>query len=130
MSAQSKNSIKAVIDVENEIQLRVDDEKQKADKWLQKVQEKANYKISKQLDKLREISKEETALAEGNTKIEAGHIARQAEDIEDRVKNIDDLTLREIIRPYITKLIWGRLDDNPYVQNRDRRSQEPEDGSP
>ena len=130
MNEQSKDTIKAVIDVENEIQLRIDEEKKKAAKWVQEVQEKADLKIQKQLDKLSATSKEESAFAEDNAKIEAARIVRQAEDIEDRVKKIDDLTLREIIRPYITELIWGRLDDNPYVQDRDRRSQEPEDGSP
>jgi len=130
MNEQSKDTIKAVIDVENEIQLRIDEEKKKAAKWVQEVQEKADLKIQKQLDKLSATSKEESAFAEDNAKIEAARIVRQAEDVEDRVKKIDDLTLREIIRPYITELIWGRLDDNPYVQDRDRRSQEPEDGSP
>lgn len=100
-----KNILSKVVEVEREIQQRIEAEEINAKEWIEKVKKEVGDGIAREEAGLKEAFN--IALKEARTVAErkASEIMSEVFSLEERLKAISDETLKEIIMRHITNIL-------------------------
>lgn len=111
-----KNILGKVVEAEKEIQERLDAEKAKADTWLNEIRTGAEKSLSETENKLKAALENRIKEASAEAEKKADSIIRAAGSTADKLRNISDNDLKEIISKHIIKILPGGQYDSKDVE--------------
>lgn len=106
-----------VVEVEKEIQKKLELEKIKCREWLEKLSSETEEKVLQVENQLKESMQESVQNAKIKADHQAAEILREAHATSEMLGNISDETLRRIILRHIIKILPGEIDDRQDVKD-------------
>ncbi len=106
-----------VIEVEKEIQKRLEVEKNKSQEWLEKVKRDAQKEILTEENSLKGSLEKAVKEAQLNAEKKASNISNDAHAKAERLENLSDEILKGIILRHITRTLPGQEHDNQDVKS-------------
>lgn len=102
-----KDILSEVIEVEKEIQQCLEREKAKAREWLDAAKEEAAKELARSEEEINGAFERALADAEQEAVLGAAEIVREAETRAERLRTLDDGTLRDIVKKQIGTILPG-----------------------
>ena len=110
------NILGKVVEAEKEIQKRLDTEKAKAEKWLDAVRAEAERSLTETEDELKAALEHHLAEAAVGAEKKANSIIRDAGATAERLADISDHELKEMISRHIIRILPGGQYDSKDVE--------------
>jgi len=99
------DTLKSVIDAESAIQAMLEAERQRAEKWLKNVEAEAGEAAQQEIARLEDKAMQKDAAARQEARARAEETVRLAAARADRMDNLREKGLRDILRPFLHRLL-------------------------
>lgn len=106
-----------VLEVEKEIQKKLELEKNKCREWLEKIASETEAKVLQEEKELTESLQESVHTAKIAAEKQAAEVLREAHAKAETLGTLNDETLKRIILRHISKILPGELDDSQDVKD-------------